>query len=310
MTLTEYFKTAFDLERSIYEQNRLINQTRNKINDVQHPKYLEKQRYISYSWSDFETYFWITFCGAFVGFIIGFIVSFVKIGIWKSLWYTSGWGSAFKGALIAGILTLLATFLYEVYGNMQIPKINKETDAFNAMVDISNEMTTETSNVQTAGLNALLSREIAFLNQTQNVLNQFYGLNVIYPKYRNFVSVATIYEYLASGICTELGGPDGAYRFYEEELRAQRILAKLDEIIVRLDKIIDNQQMLAAAIRDSNRRIDQLGQSISYSISSINDNIENGIERISNNQQVGNFFGAISAANTSYLAKIERERQQ
>lgn len=61
-------------------------------------------------------------------------------------------------------------------------------------------------------------------------LMEHYSQGIIHPKYRNWVAVATIYEYLDTGICNELSGPNGAYKFYEEDLRAQRIAGTVDEL--------------------------------------------------------------------------------
>ena len=84
----------------------------------------------------------------------------------------------------------------------------------------------------------------AHLQETQALLTQYYDLNIIFPKYRSMVAMATIYEYFASGRCSELTGPDGAYNLYEAELRQNLIINKLDVIVRKLDQIQQNQYML------------------------------------------------------------------
>lgn len=84
----------------------------------------------------------------------------------------------------------------------------------------------------------------AHLQETQALLARYYDLNIIFPKYRSMVAMATIYEYFASGRCSELTGPDGAYNLYEAELRQNLIINKLDVIIRKLDQIQQNQYML------------------------------------------------------------------
>ena len=84
----------------------------------------------------------------------------------------------------------------------------------------------------------------AHLQETQALLARYYDLNIIFPKYRGMVAMATIYEYFASGRCSELTGPDGAYNLYEAELRQNLIINKLDVIIRKLDQIQQNQYML------------------------------------------------------------------
>lgn len=82
------------------------------------------------------------------------------------------------------------------------------------------------------------------LQETQALLTRYYDLNIIFPKYRSMVAMTTMYEYFASGRCTELTGPDGAYNLYEAELRQDLIINKLDVIIRQLDQIKQNQYML------------------------------------------------------------------
>lgn len=84
----------------------------------------------------------------------------------------------------------------------------------------------------------------AHLQETQALLTRYYDLNIIFPKYRNMVAMTTMYEYFASGRCSELTGPDGAYNLYEAELRQNLIINKLDVIIKELGAIQQNQHML------------------------------------------------------------------
>lgn len=61
-------------------------------------------------------------------------------------------------------------------------------------------------------------------SNTKSKLDKIYEKNILYPKYRDFVAVCTIYEYICSGICSELEGSDGAYRLYETESRLDKIV--------------------------------------------------------------------------------------
>ena len=44
------------------------------------------------------------------------------------------------------------------------------------------------------------------LSETQQLLKKLYELDYIFPKYRNFVAICSIYEYFVSGRCTEYEG--------------------------------------------------------------------------------------------------------
>jgi hypothetical protein len=81
-------------------------------------------------------------------------------------------------------------------------------------------------------------------------LDDLYNQNIIFPKYRHFVEVHQMAEYLDSGRCSALEGPDGAYNLYESELRQNYIISKLDTIINQLDMIRENQYYIYTAMQD------------------------------------------------------------
>ena len=86
----------------------------------------------------------------------------------------------------------------------------------------------------------------------QTSLNNLYDKNVIYGKYRNFVAVATLYEYIDSGRCSELEGANGAYNLFESEIRADRIIASLNTVVNNLEDIKNNQYTLYKSIECAN----------------------------------------------------------
>jgi hypothetical protein len=87
----------------------------------------------------------------------------------------------------------------------------------------------------------------------QRMLAAFYDLNIIYPKYRNLVAVSTFCEYLESGRRTAADWPGRIYDLYEEELRANTIINRLDVIVSQLDRIRGTQYLLYESIQESNR---------------------------------------------------------
>ena len=66
-------------------------------------------------------------------------------------------------------------------------------------------------------------------------------LGVIHPKYLNFVAIASLSEYLDTGRCNTLEGADGAYNIYENEIRSNRVIEQLDQVITSLERIRQNQ---------------------------------------------------------------------
>lgn len=94
--------------------------------------------------------------------------------------------------------------------------------------------------------------------ETCSTLSKYYNLNIVYPKYRNLPAIAMFVQYLDSGRCSQLQGHTGCYNLYEDELRHNIIIAKLDVIIARLDDISASQYEIGNAIRRSNQQIMRL----------------------------------------------------
>ena len=56
-------------------------------------------------------------------------------------------------------------------------------------------------------------------DNTQKSLQKLYSKCNIYYKYQNLAAVCSLYDSIATGICTRLEGPDGAYNKYDVEMR-------------------------------------------------------------------------------------------
>ena len=104
----------------------------------------------------------------------------------------------------------------------------------------------------------------------EQALQDLYDQNIIYPKYRNMVAMATISEYLMSGRCYELEGPNGAYNLYEMELRQNIVINQLSSIITNLEQIRNNQFLLYQELTKANQTID----SILNEARNINENVK------------------------------------
>lgn len=96
-------------------------------------------------------------------------------------------------------------------------------------------------------------------HETDTDLERMYSVNIIYPKYRNFVAMSSIYEYFDSGRCTTLAD---AYNLYETEVRMDRIIERLDIIITKLDEIKQNQYYMYHAIKSLQPKIEKLTSSV------------------------------------------------
>ena len=137
-------------------------------------------------------------------------------------------------------------------------------------------------------------------NETTNALNQLYAVGIIYPKYHALVPIVMFCEYIESGRCDALEGHEGAYNIYENELRQNIIISKLDAVINKLDQIRQNQYMLAAAIEEGNRHVAQLCSAAKESAQRL--------ERIETNSVITAENARIAANNTYVIGKLEAYR--
>ena len=87
---------------------------------------------------------------------------------------------------------------------------------------ISNYKTS--SNKAINAINHSLSQQKLASEHSKKCLKDLYAKNLIHPNYRNWVAVATLYEYIDVGRCYELKGPNGAYNLYEQELLLNKIV--------------------------------------------------------------------------------------
>lgn len=140
---------------------------------------------------------------------------------------------------------------------------------------------------------------VALKNNRSNILytlKRLYDMNVVYPKYRNFIAVATFYEYFESGRCAELEGHEGAYNIYENELRLNAVLGKLDDIINHLEEIRSTQYTIYTAIKEGNK----MANAIYKKSESISDNMKS----IADNTAISAYNNEITARNTEILKFI------
>ena len=105
---------------------------------------------------------------------------------------------------------------------------------------------------------AMAQKHKEVLSSLQSTLQEYYDMNVIFPKYRNFIAIATINEYLMSGRCYELEGPNGAYNLYEMELRQNIVINQLSSIINNLEQIKNNQFSLYQELARANSTVSNI----------------------------------------------------
>ena len=276
--LKEYIKRVFQLEILQYEQTKVCSDIRQTISEVQNKQStpLKKESY---------DVFGNLVLGGSIGVIFAFIYLIIDalkprgLGRWNVM-------RSLEKTIIIFLVVSIIVFLIGIFitkpNNKKIARDNKIIEQKNA-VDFQRRVK------YCEQLKQRLTVAERTLFDTQKVLNTYYDKGIIFPTYRNLVAVSSFYEYLSSGRCTNLEGHEGAYNLFENELRLNIILVKLDDIIERLDDIRSNQYALYAAISKSNKSINHLRQSLL--------NMQDNMELTAYNSR-------ITAQNTEFLKWI------
>lgn len=167
---------------------------------------------------------------------------------------------------------------------------------------------------------SILSAEIEeaekMLRQLIVCRKQYYAQDVIYPKYRNIVAIASFNDYIMSGRCDSLFGANGAYDKYEMDCRADLIISKLSEVVSSLDAIKEGQYMLYSQITEVNKGLSRLnsamdkalaevaviGSSLDKKLTSIDENTKSISEHTANVAQNTEIV-AYNTAVTAYYSK-------
>ncbi len=249
-TLTEYLAQIIKLESSVFTLGDTIRGLYQKINSLEYainneekPK-MPKNEIKHLSIVDVGLGLWVlgAFIGGFLGFSIGFTLYFPLIG------FIAG---SVLGFFVAYLVSCIPYKKQMRHEREEQEKYEQQLQAYQEEAE-QYQKWMEGELAQVSNLRELCGTMEQELTETKEVLAQLYGENVIFPKYRNLVAVCSLYEYLMSGRCTRLTGHDGAYNIYENEVRLDRILTKIDMVVQRLDQIKENQWMLYDTIRQGN----------------------------------------------------------
>lgn len=155
----------------------------------------------------------------------------------------------------------------------------------------------------------LLDEQKSIINELKKLIetrNELYKCNIVYGKYRNYVAITTIYEYIASARCYSLEGANGAYNLYEAELRSNEIINQLSKIVISLDSIKANQCVLYQELRKTNDVLSDLNASIDnavYELTSCNSKIQEIGDTV-NNIVVNNLITAAASIETAKNSSV------
>lgn len=295
--LTEYLRNIKDLEVSCYLQAKVIQRLKQQPQKIQQEidaleqaqaEKVSKPNSLAFNIliAPFVCAFYalpFSLLGIIGGGVIWFVLR-VLGGSQKFLTFVVG------GAIISFILMFVIIMLFVIFGAKEERQLYPKRVKALQEKQLANKNLIDKKKRQHIDLSKMLSESDARYKDTQQLLQQYYNLGYIYPTYRGIVPICTIYQYFESGRCSRLDGHEGAYNLYENELRMNLILSKLDDIIYRLDDISRNQMVLAQEIRRSDAKISEISKSL---------------DSIEANTTVSRYLNGITAANTSYLAWVD-----
>lgn len=135
--------------------------------------------------------------------------------------------------------------------------------------------------------------------------SQMYSYGILFEKYRNFVAVSSFYEYIASGRCETLEGPNGAYNLFENEIRMNMVICQLNQVLESLEQIKQNQYMIYSAIQETNAQLTSLNYSMNKAVGALEsikantNDIKSNMSKIAENIEVI----AYNTEQTAFYAK-------
>lgn len=253
-----YLQKIVSLEQAAYVEERLLNVVKNGRKNVDTRKYVVPEPEVpEHENVDKRRIF-------FVGRVIAFLVFIIALVC----------GTRFVVSLLIAVaffaivsLVLLWTLKEDAEQTNAYREEKYQQELAQYPIDVQNEEDAYQQALRRVEyFDQLIAQQEKKLADTRRLLQEAYDKGLLYGKYRNFVAVCSICEYLESGRCSELGGPDGAYNLFEQEIRMNLIITQLGSILSKLDRIQANQAMLYDAISTGNRLTSQLIEQTNESI--------------------------------------------
>lgn len=134
-------------------------------------------------------------------------------------------------------------------------------------------------------------------NESNNLLQRVYAVNILHPSYRNMKAVTTILEYYQAGMCTQLGGPFGAYSKYSLESKLIAIDTKLEIVHQDLEQIKYSHKKLHDALSTTNAMLDRICRQ--------NDDLLAVNREIAENTELTAYNTSVIRTNTSISAYLD-----
>lgn len=293
MRTKEYLKNIMELEQAVYTINKAVGYLQYKSRNLGIRKnYTEPQKPVKLDGLGTGVFaLYDTLKVAALGIPISIVFGLIR-------WIYGGkFGASFWGCML---LFIGIGFFKELFENSYMndytsSKYNEEVSHYYRLVE-EDKKRVSIELAQKEDIESQITTLVKKRKEISETLNKLYDINIIYPKYRNFVAVTTFYEYFESGRCNELQGHEGAYNIYENEIRLNVIITKLDDIIERLDEIRSNQYAIHNAVSEGNRIANNIYQQAIKT--------SGKMDLISENSAITSYNSMITAKNSEILKNI------
>ena len=274
----QYLQNTRDMELDLYELRQYYGELEADLKAAQNPRL---NPILPNKSPKDDGYMASLSIGLFIGFIVDIFI-FLFNGFEISLFM-----------FVFPILCIITCILIDTasYASER-KKAEEKTQRVNEKRTAENERIIQIANRRVPLIQAEMNHVTTVFNQVQSTLNAYYNTNVVYAKYRGLVPITMFCEYFESGRCTTLEGHEGAYNIYENEIRLNLIITKLDDIITRLDRIQSNQYMLANMLGDCTRQIARLSDAADQQI--------RHMRKIEANTEAAAYYSQLTERNTAY----------
>lgn len=278
--LQQGIEILYDMELNNYYTERGIRRLDYEINNLARSRNIaapiRREVYI-FPYDDSAVALWVwAFFGALLGLLYcckpsGFFDLFFEIFV--------HFDEAIRGVIvgaICGVVVGFICFFIRCIGEKK--KCEQEYEANLRIYNEEVQMDTIRIENEKKQQKILIGQREVLKNRlatARNYLNDFYDRVGIDKNYRYLIPIGYMSEFLQLGIATKLTGIDGLYYLVRKELRMDQMQASLDEILDKLDQIIDNQHMLHGQLVSMNEKCEQMIQTELHNSKSLDKVIRN-----------------------------------
>lgn len=134
---------------------------------------------------------------------------------------------------------------------------------------------------------------------SQTLLISMYSKSPIHVKYRNLLSIGTIYEYLDTKRCYRLEDDNGAYNMFEQEVRMNMLLIGIKDILTKMEELRKNQILIYNAIIELSDTIKNMHSDLIGVLSDISESSQ----QTANASSISAFANVVNAYNSTMKSK-------